>query len=183
MRSMRESRDSVGDACHRPLEGSTSQQDKDGSDDTVVSTPGPHTHADKILVCEVLTPAGNWSSYPPHKHDHLSDTEGVLEEIYYYEVRANDPAHKDADPIGFQRGSASDTRPINIATEVRTGDAVFIPYGWHGPSMAMPGYDLYYLNIMAGPGRREWLVTVEPDRKWVPESLHSQLIDSRLPLR
>ncbi|MDR3493745.1 MAG: 5-deoxy-glucuronate isomerase [Ancalomicrobiaceae bacterium] len=141
------------------------------------------SQADKIMVCEVITPAGNWSSYPPHKHDRLSDQENLLEEIYYYEVRSRNPSAKDDDPMGFQRVSSTDERPIDIATEVRSGDLVLVPYGWHGPSMAMPGYDLYYLNVMAGPGERAWKVTVAAGPSWVPESLKSEPIDPRLPLK
>lgn len=142
--------------------------------------PQNSTQADKLQVCEVITPAGNWSSYPPHKHDDL-DAEGVLEEIYYYEVRAADDGDG-SDPIGIQRVSSSPGYEIEIASEVRSGDAVFIPYGWHGPSLAVPGYDLYYLNVMAGPGPRAWNVTVDPKRAWIPDSLAAQPIDSRLPL-
>ena len=112
--------------------------------------------ADRFIVCEVLTPAGNWSSYPPHKHDEEKDGETNLEEIYYFEtqVAAGSGAPADADAIGYQRVYASDDRPIDVAAEVRTGDVVLVPYGWHGPAMAAPGYDLYYLNVMAGPGPR-----------------------------
>lgn len=139
--------------------------------------------ADKVIVCEVITPGGNWSSYPPHKHDEITDTENALEEIYYYEVRSTEGAPADADPFAVQRVSTADqNRPIEICDEVRSGDCIFIPYGWHGPSMAAPGYDLYYLNVMAGPGAREWNVTVDPHDAWVNDSLTGQPIDPRLPL-
>jgi 5-deoxy-glucuronate isomerase len=111
--------------------------------------------ADRIIVCEVLTPAGNWSSYPPHKHDHDRPGESVLEEIYYFEVGSS-PAGTPG--FAYQRVYASDDRPIDVLAEVRSGDVVLVPYGWHGPAMAAPGYDLYYLNVMAGPGPRIWLV-------------------------
>jgi 5-deoxy-glucuronate isomerase len=102
--------------------------------------------ADRFIVCEVLTPAGNWSSYPPHKHDEEKAGETHLEEIYYFEtqVAAGSAAPADADAIGYQRVYASDERPIDVSAEVRTGDVVLVPYGWHGPAMAAPGYDLYY---------------------------------------
>ncbi|GAA4044846.1 5-deoxy-glucuronate isomerase [Arthrobacter methylotrophus] len=142
--------------------------------------------ADRFIVCEVLTPAGNWSSYPPHKHDEEKDGETQLEEIYYFETRvadgsgAPDPAHADA--IGYQRVYASDDRPIDVAAEVRTGDVVLVPYGWHGPAMAAPGYDLYYLNVMAGPGPvREWLISDDPHHGWVRQSWDGQDMDPRLP--
>ncbi|WP_129358539.1 MULTISPECIES: 5-deoxy-glucuronate isomerase [Micrococcaceae] len=140
--------------------------------------------ADRFIVCEVLTPAGNWSSYPPHKHD--EEKEGVetqLEEIYYFETRVTPDAPKEAtDSIGYQRVYASDDRPIDVNAEVRTGDVVLVPYGWHGPAMAPPGYDLYYLNVMAGPGPvRKWLISDDPHHGWVRQQWEEQDIDSRLP--
>jgi 5-deoxy-glucuronate isomerase len=92
---------------------------------------------DKLIACEVYTPAGNWSSYPPHKHDEDRPGESVLEEIYWFEVGGGGPAYQQV------YGTSS------VLAEVRTGDVVLIPSGWHGPSMAPPGYDLYYLNVMA----------------------------------
>lgn len=140
--------------------------------------------ADRFIVCEVLTPAGNWSSYPPHKHDEEKDGETSLEEIYYFEtqVAAGSAAPADADAIGYQRVYASDNRPIDVAAEVRTGDVVLVPYGWHGPAMAAPGYDMYYLNVMAGPGPvREWLISDDPHHGWVRSSWDGQDMDPRLP--
>jgi 5-deoxy-glucuronate isomerase len=140
--------------------------------------------ADRFIVCEVITPAGNWSSYPPHKHDEEKDGETHLEEIYYFEtqVAAGSGAPEDADAIGYQRVYASDDRPIDVSAEVRTGDVVLVPYGWHGPAMAAPGYDLYYLNVMAGPGPvREWLISDDPHHGWVRQSWDEQGIDPRLP--
>lgn len=140
--------------------------------------------ADRFIVCEVLTPAGNWSSYPPHKHDEEKDGETALEEIYYFEtqVSAGSPAPGDSDAIGYQRVYASDDRPIDINAEVRTGDTILVPYGWHGPAMAAPGYDLYYLNVMAGPGPvRDWLISDDPHHGWIRQTWDSSAIDPRLP--
>jgi len=140
--------------------------------------------ADRFIVCEVITPAGNWSSYPPHKHDVEQDGETALEEIYYFEtqVAAGSPAPDDADAIGYQRVYASDERPIDVQAEVRTGDTILVPYGWHGPAMAAPGYDLYYLNVMAGPGPvREWLISDDPHHGWVRQTWDAAAIDPRLP--
>jgi 5-deoxy-glucuronate isomerase len=131
--------------------------------------------ADRLIAVEVLTPGGNWSSYPPHKHDQESETESAREEIYYFEV-----AH---DGVGYQRVYASDPeRPIDICAEVRSGDVVLIPYGYHGPSMAAPGYDLYYLNVMAGPGERVWRFCDDPEHAWIRDSWAGQAVDPRLPL-
>lgn len=139
--------------------------------------------ADRFIVCEVVTPAGNWSSYPPHKHDEEKDGETQLEEIYYFETRATPDASAEAtDAIGYQRVYASDDRHIDVRAEVRTGDVVLVPYGWHGPAMAPPGYDMYYLNVMAGPGPvREWLISDDPHHGWVRQQWESQDIDPRLP--
>ncbi|ORC15997.1 MULTISPECIES: 5-deoxy-glucuronate isomerase [Rothia] len=139
--------------------------------------------ADRFIVCEVITPAGNWSSYPPHKHDEEKEGETALEEIYYFETRPTPGAPAEAqDAIGYQRVYASDERPIDVNEEVRTGDVVLVPYGWHGPAMAAPGYDLYYLNVMAGPGRvRDWLISDDPHHGWVRSTWEGADIDPRLP--
>jgi 5-deoxy-glucuronate isomerase len=135
--------------------------------------------ADRIIACEVLTPAGNWSSYPPHKHDETSATESELEEIYYFEV-ADGP---EGPGMAYQRVYGSPHHPIDVLAEVRSGDAVLIPHGWHGPSMAVPGYDLYYLNVMAGPGEeRAWLICDDPAHGWVRQTWADQQIDPRLPM-
>jgi 5-deoxy-glucuronate isomerase len=132
--------------------------------------------ADKLMAVEVLTPSSNWSSFPPHKHDEQRDGESQLEEIYYFEV--------DQDGPGFQRVYTSGPgREIDVCAEVRTGDTVLIPHGWHGPSMATPGYHLYYLNVMAGPSPdRTWLICDDPAHAWVRDTWADQEIDPRLPL-
>jgi 5-deoxy-glucuronate isomerase len=130
--------------------------------------------ADRVIACEVLTPAGNWSSYPPHKHDEDRPGESVLEEIYYYEVAGGGMA--------YQRVYGSPGRPVDLLAEVRTGDVVLIPHGWHGPSMAVPGYDLYYLNVMAGPGERSWLICDDPAHTWIRHTWAGQPVDPRLPM-
>ena len=66
--------------------------------------------------------------------------------------------------------------------EVRTGDVVLVPHGWHGPSMAAPGYDLYYLNVMAGPSERAWRFRDDPAHAWIRSTWSDQAIDPRLPL-
>ncbi|MCW2768679.1 MAG: iolB [Aeromicrobium sp.] len=134
--------------------------------------------ADRLIACEVLTPGGNWSSYPPHKHDEEREGETRLEEIYYFEV-ADGPA---GPGIGFQRVYGHDDAEIDISAEVRTGDVVLIPHGWHGPSIAAPGYDLYYLNVMAGPGQeRAWLICDDPAHAWIRDTWADQSVDPRLP--
>jgi 5-deoxy-glucuronate isomerase len=137
--------------------------------------------ADRLIAVEVLTPAGNWSSYPPHKHDEdVPGVETALEEIYYFEV-ARSAAGRPG--FAYQRVYGSGPgREIDVTAEVRTGDAIVMPHGYHGPSMAAPGYDLYYLNVMAGPGERAWRFTDDPDHAWIRATWESQEIDPRLPL-
>jgi 5-deoxy-glucuronate isomerase len=133
--------------------------------------------ADRLIAVEVLTPGGNWSSYPPHKHDEERPGEEVaLEEIYFFAVRG--------DGLGYQRVYASaPDKPIDVCAEVRSGDAVLLPYGYHGPSMAAPGYDLYYLNVMAGPGEeRAWRFTDDPAHAWIRDTWAGQEVDPRLPM-
>ncbi|KOU58861.1 5-deoxyglucuronate isomerase [Streptomyces sp. MMG1533] len=132
--------------------------------------------AERLLVCEVLTPGGNWSSYPPHKHDEARPgQESELEEIYYFEVAGENG-------FAYQRVYGTEERPVDVLAEVRSGDTVLIPHGWHGPSIAAPGYDLYYLNVMAGPGQdRAWLICDDPAHGWVRSTWESQDIDDRLP--
>jgi 5-deoxy-glucuronate isomerase len=113
--------------------------------------------ADSLLVCEVLTPAGHWSSYPPHKHD-IDDPprETFLEETYYHRVS---PARG----FGLQRVYSAD-RSLDETLAFGDRDCVLVPRGYHTVS-APPGYDLYYLNVMAGPART-WAVANDPDHEW-----------------
>jgi 5-deoxy-glucuronate isomerase len=133
---------------------------------------------DKLIACEVLTPGGNWSSYPPHKHDEQRADESELEEIYYFEV-APGPS---GPGMAYQRVYGHAGAEIDILAEVRSGDVVTIPRGWHGPSMAVPGYDLYYLNVMAGPApERAWVIRDDPAHGWVRDTWVDQVVDRRLP--
>ena len=148
--------------------------------------------ADSIIACEVITPAGNWSSYPPHKHDEeRRGEETQLEEIYYFEVRSTERSELDRTSgelpaeggPGYVRVYGTDERPIDVLAEVRSGDVVLVPHGWHGPAMAAPGYDLYYLNVMAGPGpERAWRICDDPAHAWVRDTWADQAIDPRLPI-
>lgn len=133
--------------------------------------------ADRLIAVEVITPGGNWSSYPPHKHDEDQPGETILEEIYYYEI-APGPT---GPGFGYQRVYGAQDRPANLLVEIRNGDMVLVPHGWHGPSMAAPGYDMYYLNVMAGPGqRRAWLITDDPAHSWIRRDWTADAIDPRL---
>jgi 5-deoxy-glucuronate isomerase len=114
--------------------------------------------ADSLLVCEVLTPPGHWSSYPPHKHDRDAlPEESLLEETYYHRIEP---------PTGFalQRVYTDDGN-LDETLAVRDRDVVLVPRGYHTVS-APPGYAVYYLNVMAGPVR-EWAIANDPDHEWM----------------
>ncbi len=134
--------------------------------------------AGALIVCEVVTPGGNWSSYPAHKHDEATATETELEEIYYFEIA---PGPDGQPGLGFHRTSSSPGHPIDVLVEVRDRDTALVPFGWHGPTVAAPGHDMYYLNVMAGPAaERSWRITDHPEQTWVRGTWASQDVDPRL---
>jgi 5-deoxy-glucuronate isomerase len=138
----------------------------------------------RLIVCEVITPAENWSSYPPHKHDeHVPGHESRLEEIYYFETAPVSGADAAAEAaFGMFSTYSSPAGDIDINVIVHTGDIALVPYGYHGPAVAAPGYDLYYLNVMASPDpEREWLISDDPAHAWVRDTWTGQSIDDRLP--
>jgi len=118
----------------------------------------PETEAaERLLVVEVVTPGGHWSSYPPHKHDSERPGETLLEETYY---------HRLARPGGFafQRVYTED-RSLDESMTVEDRDVVLVPRGYH-PVSAAHGFDLYYLNVMAGPVRR-WQPATAPGYEFI----------------
>ena len=125
---------------------------------TVVPILMGDREAESLLVCEVITPPGHWSSYPPHKHDRDAlPEESYLEETYYHRI---DP------PRGFalQRVYTGDGN-LDETLAVRDRDVVLVPRGYHTVS-APPGYTVYYLNVMAGP-ERTWAIANDPDHEWM----------------
>jgi 5-deoxy-glucuronate isomerase len=133
----------------------------------------------RLIVVEVLAPGGNWSSYPPHKHDEWSEAEVPVEEIYYFEIR--DDAATGAG-FGLHRTYTVDGE-IDETVEVRSGDVFLVPRGYHGPCVAAPGYDMYYLNVMAGPDPlRRWMITTDPAYAWLWEEWVTVPPDPRVPL-
>lgn len=114
--------------------------------------------AESLLVVEVFTPGGNWSSYPPHKHDRDNlPNESMLEETYYFKV---DP------PQGFAiQRVYTDDRSLDETLTVHDGQAVLVPKGYH-PVSAPAGYEVYYLNVMAGPVRT-WKFYNDPEHEWL----------------
>jgi len=136
----------------------------------IVDVITPAFPADKLMVIEVYTPGGNWSSYPPHKHDvHSPPTEVDLDEIYYYRIQ----------PGGFalQRlygGEHAGERTVKAVD----GDVVLVHSGYHSV-VAGPGYDVYYLNFLAGSARA-LAVTEDQDHAWIRSTWNGT--DPRLPL-
>lgn len=137
----------------------------------IVDIMPPPFPADRIMVIEVYTPGGNWSSYPPHKHDvHNPPGEVDLDEIYYYRIRQ---------PEGFALQHLYPTQNAAARTvEVKDGDAVLVRSGFH-PVVAGPGYDVYYLNFLAGSSRA-LAVTEDSRHVWIRSTWNQT--DSRLPL-
>jgi len=140
-------------------------------------TPDAPVVADKLIAVEVLTPGGNFSSYPPHKHDHEDpDTgEANVEEIYYFRFR--EPAG-----YGLYRQYTADGE-FDVTTVVRDGDVFLVPRGYHGPSAAVPGHDMYFLNVLAGPAKvRTMQYADDPEQHWIRASWRDQAVDKRVPL-
>jgi 5-deoxy-glucuronate isomerase len=133
----------------------------------------PGFPADRLLLCEVFTPSGSWSGWPPHKHD-VDDPprEAVLEETYYYQFRR--PEGWAIQRIYHRDGSRDRMIPV------RHGDLVVVDQGYH-PFAATQGYDAYYLNVLAGD-RRTMANTDDPDLAWVRTLWDDMEPDPRLPL-
>jgi 5-deoxy-glucuronate isomerase len=130
--------------------------------------------AERLIAVEVLTPDGNWSSFPPHKHDEHTADEVPLEEIYYFRIGG------DAG-FGLHRTYTTDGE-IDATATVREGDVFLIPRGFHGPCVAAPGHPMYYLNVMAGPAERAWRVCLDPAHEWLAEWFAEQDPDPRCPM-
>jgi 5-deoxy-glucuronate isomerase len=138
----------------------------------IVDIIRPEFPADKLVVIEVYTPGGNWSSYPPHKHDvHNPPAEVDLDEIYYYRIKR--PRE------GFALQSIySPDHSNDVIVRAEDGDAVLVRSGFH-PVVAGPGYDVYYLNFLAGTSRT-LAVTEDPNHVWLKSTWKET--DPRLPL-
>jgi 5-deoxy-glucuronate isomerase len=137
----------------------------------IVDIMGPAFPADRLMAVEVYTPGGNWSSYPPHKHDvHNPPAEVDLDEIYYYRMER-------LGAFAFQHLYAAGSG-VGRTVQVHDGDAVLVRSGYH-PVVAGPGYDVYYLNFLAGSAR-EMAVTEDPQHVWIRSTW--KVKDPRLPL-
>jgi 5-deoxy-glucuronate isomerase len=130
----------------------------------------PEFPAERLLVVEVFTPAGNWSSYPPHKHDEDNPPDEVeLEETYYFRT----------DGFAIQR-LYSPRHELDLTETVHDGDLVLVPYGYH-TTAAAHGYPLYYLNALAGD-RRSMAAADDPALHWTRAAWADLEPDPRVPL-
>jgi 5-deoxy-glucuronate isomerase len=155
--------------CHAPATAGTRARPLRAAD-VAVATRGYDVHerivgnimmdnqdAERLLVCEVVTPSGHWSSYPPHKHDRDAlPAESLLEETYYHRVAP-------AGGFGLQR-VYTDDGSLDETVAVHDRDVVLVPRGYHTVA-APPGVSVYYLNVMAGPSRA-WSFTDDPALAW-----------------
>jgi len=138
----------------------------------------------RLVLVEVYTPSGNWSSYPPHKHDvHLEDGQGNLleadlEEVYFYKIDK-------PEGYAYQRVYTDETSPLHKAgnpidalVRAENNCAVLVPEGYH-PVVSAPGYTTYYLNVLAGSAQT-LANQDDPKYTWIKDT-HKQK-DNRLPL-
>ncbi len=145
-------------------------------------TPDAFDGADKLICCELLSPDGNWSSYPPHKHDDTDGSPVDNEEIYYFRVGRTGTVDYAPEGYAVHRTYTHDGS-IDATVTVRDGDVFLVPRGYHGPCIAAPGYPLYYLNVMAGPAAGRTLAFVDdPPQAWIRDTWPAQPLDPRCPL-
>ena len=147
---------------------------------TNIATPDSFTGADRISVCEVITPGGNWSSWPPHRHDGIGDCPTNNEEIYYFRIGTNDSPH--GDPLGhglFHVYTVDNS--VDETVVISDGDTYLVPEGYHGPTAAAPDYPMYFLNVLAGPAEdRTMAFCDDPNHHWIRGTWTEQ--DDRLPM-
>jgi len=146
--------------------------------------PNNFHNAERLMAVELVTPDGNVSSYPPHRHDGVGDCHVANEEIYYFRIGKVGMIHGDPEGFGFHRtytGSEYDN-PFDDNVVIHDGDIYLVPKGYHGPCSAMPGYPMYYLNVLAGENSpRTMDFCDDPNHAWIRQSWKSQIPDPRVP--
>jgi 5-deoxy-glucuronate isomerase len=152
-------------------------------------SPESWAHADKLMCVEVYTPDGNWSSYPPHKHDDSPECPVNNEEAYYFRIGQAGSTEYAPDGFGMHRtytGERPDLDPsqwVDDSMPVADGDVYVIPRGYHGPCIAAPGYSMYYLNVLAGPGgERSMAFCDDPTHHWIRGEWDGMPLDPRCPM-
>lgn len=147
-----------------------------------IATPTSFTGAQRINVCEVLTPGGNWSSWPPHRHDGLADCPYQNEEIYYFRMGNGTSDHGTPDGGGLFRIYTVDGS-VDQTWTIWDGDVVLVPQGYHGPTVAPPEYPMYFLNVLAGPGAERTMgFCDDPAHHWIRQAWEAQDQDPRCPM-
>ncbi|MGH9133392.1 MAG: 5-deoxy-glucuronate isomerase [Ilumatobacteraceae bacterium] len=145
-------------------------------------SPEVWEHADRLMCVELLTPDGNWSSYPPHRHDDSPECPVNNEEIYYFRIGRAGTTEPTDDGFGLHRTYTPDGS-IDENVVVGDGDVFLIPRGYHGPCIAAPGYTMYYLNVLAGPGGdRSMAFCDDPTHHWVRDTWATMATDPRVPM-
>jgi len=156
----------------RPEDVASSLRGGGNASRQIVDVIKPEFPADRLVVIEVYTPGGNWSSFPPHKHDvHNPPTEVDLDGIYYYRIE------RPREGFALQRLYSPD-KSQDFTVRAEDGDAVLVRSGFH-PVVAGPGYNVYYLNFLAGTSRT-LAVTEDPNHVWLKSTWKET--DPRLPL-
>lgn len=145
-------------------------------------SPESWPHADKLMCVELITPDGNWSSYPPHRHDDSPECPVNNEEIYYFRIGVAGSSDYSTDGFGMHRTYTPDGS-IDVNVVIRDGDVFCVPRGYHGPCIAAPGYPMYYLNVLAGPGgTRSMAFCDDPTHHWVRDTWADMATDPRCPM-
>lgn len=150
-------------------------------------SPETFPWADRLMCVELLTPDGNWSSYPPHRHDDSPECPVNNEEIYYFRIGTAGTADYSLDGFGMHRTytppDAHGVVEIDANVVVHDGDVFCVPRGYHGPCIAAPGYTMYYLNVLAGPGgTRSMAFCDDPAHHWVRDTWADMPTDQRVPM-
>ena len=147
-----------------------------------IATPDSFQGADRIIICEVLTPGGNWSSWPPHRHDGIAGCPNMNEEIYYFRIGKQLSDHGDPEGHGYFHAYTVDKKVDDTVT-LSDGDVYILPAGYHGPSIAAPEYPMYFLNVLAGPAQdRTMAFCDDPSHHWIREAWQTQKLDPRVPM-
>jgi 5-deoxy-glucuronate isomerase len=145
-------------------------------------SPEAFDGADKLMCVELLTPDGNWSSYPPHRHDDSPECPVNNEEIYYFRIGHAGTTDYAPDGFALHRTYTPDG-DVDATVTIGDEDIFLIKRGYHGPCAAAPGYPLYYLNVLAGPGgERSMAFCDDPAHHWVRPSWDGMAADPRVPM-
>lgn len=148
--------------------------------------PDNFSEASHLMAVELITPDGNVSSYPPHRHDGIGECAVNNEEIYYFRIGKVGFEHGDDEGFGFHRtySAPEDSKFFDDSIMIHDGDIYLVPRGYHGPCVAMPGYPMYYLNVLAGETLpRTMDFCDDPQHGWIRTSWQNEIPDPRVPWR